>query len=231
MQSYEAGAWYLTSFELTLLAELPLSLAIAGGDGGVPALEAAACGIMLPFCLVASPNSARNLFAMFAVLLLDIVALAVAPAVTAAVADAEDYQVDFPIIFTTGMSSAISFSFLGGALGSAGDMGGLGALLGGAVGLAGGLAYSIWRVDPLARDPRLGIETNFLMWAPAIAGPLTAFILAAAQVDPAVTLFVSGLVGLLSIGASILAIELQLAEPAVAPSPGPLVGGVSVAEF
>lgn len=228
MQSYEAGAWYLASFELTLLAEIPLSLAMASGTS-LDAGEMLTCGVFMPFCMLFAPAAASEVVGALLVFLLDLGALLIAPAVTAGVADAADVQVDFPIVFTTGMSSAISLGFVGAGL--SGDLPGLGMLVGGALGLAGGLTYSILRVDALARDPRLGVETNFLLWAPAIAGPLSALILAAAGADPSVTLLVSGIVGLLAIGASILAIELQLAEPAASPAPGPLVGGVPVLEF
>jgi len=226
LSSFEAGAWYLTSFELTLLAEIPASLLVAGNVEHTD--RALLCGILLPICLLASPGSASDGLLLVLLGLFDVAALAVVPAVTAAVADAADWPVEFPVVFTTGLSSAISLAFVGAGL-TRPDLRAVGTLVGAALGLGGGLTYSILRIDPLARDPRVGIEGNFLMWTPALIGPLAALVTAALDAPPEVVLIVSGLAGLLSIGFSILSIELALAEPA-ASAPGPLIGA-SVVEF
>ena len=219
-QSYEAGAWFLTALELTLIAEIPLSLAVGEGVDGNEALK---CSLLLPLCLLFTPQHAGGVLVVAAVFALDAIAAIVVPSVSAAVADAVDAPVDFPIVFTTGLSGAISMAFLGGGVGATGGAGAVGALIGAAVGLGGGLTYSLLRLEPLARDPRVGVEVNFLMWAPATLGPLALAIATMAGADSEVVAIVGGIAGLLSVGLSILAIEVALSEPLPPPMPAPLL--------
>lgn len=190
------------------------------------------CTLLLPMCALAplfGLEGPSDLLAALLVLTLDVLMIGVVPPIVAASADAGGLAVDFPLVLTTSVAGGISTALFatGIGIGAGGeDVGILFAIVGGVLGAAGGFAYSALRVNELARDPRVGLEANFLVWAPAVLGPIASFLMLAVDAGPVVGPIVAGLVGLLAMGASILAAEIALAN-----EPPPPVMMAPLADF
>jgi len=91
--------------------------------------------------------------------------------------------------------------------------GGIGAVIGGLTLAAATSTYAALRHTELTHDPRVGVEANFLMWAPPLVMLLTGVVGLAAELPPEVGLLLAGFLGLAAQATCIGIAETVLAEP------------------
>lgn len=213
LQASNGAALYLGSLEGVLLAGAPIALAIAASNGADFG-EALVCTVLLPFCALFVPELARDVGTMFLVVLLgSAIVLAVPPSI-AGVGGAAGWDADGSLVLTTGIHGLLEGAMLGGAidLATSGE-GGIGAVIGGLTLAAGASTYAALRHTELTHDPRVGVEANFLMWAPPVIMLLTGIVALAAELPPEVGLLLAGLLGLAAQATCIGLAEAALAGP------------------
>ncbi len=214
LQSANGAAIYLAALEGTLLVEVPFGVAIAATNGS-SFDQMIGCMVFFPLCVLG--GAADSTMFDMTVALLAIVggvgALLVVPPIFGGVGGNDGWDVDGSLGLTSGVHGLAAGGLLGAGLGSLGDSPELGTVLGGVLGAAGSITYTALRLDMLAREPRVGVEANLLMWAPPTAMLLAGLIAALAEMDGPAAMVFAGLVGLLAQGVAITLTEVAIANP------------------